>query len=174
MPQRPALMLPDVRATLDFGAALGACLPTPPPALFLFGGLGAGKTTLVRGLVESLPGGEDSEPASPSFNICNLYPTTPPCAHYDLYRLADAGADESSLEELAEHLALGRDLVVIEWPEYLPAALRGCDHLEISIVQAGEGREILLTSRGEQAKIAVHALASLGHFQMSWTDRTHG
>ena len=59
------------------------------------GELGAGKTTLVRGLVEALPGGQDAEVASPSFNLVNLYPTQPETAHVDLYRCEGAPLDDS-------------------------------------------------------------------------------
>ncbi len=61
-------------------------------ALYLRGTLGSGKTTLTRGLVAALPGGEDAEVASPSFTLCNIYPTRPALLHADLYRMGDNGA----------------------------------------------------------------------------------
>ena len=63
-------------------------------ALLLRGPLGSGKTTLTRALVEALPGGDQAEVASPSFTLCNYYPTTPPVMHCDLYRSPGSLPDE--------------------------------------------------------------------------------
>jgi len=89
---------------LALGAALGRVLSSLPPGLrgqdgglvplLLSGALGAGKTTLVRGLVSALPGAELAEVSSPSFNIVNIYPTTPQVAHFDLYRVVGSAPEE--------------------------------------------------------------------------------
>ena len=60
----------------------------------LSGELGAGKTTLVRGIARGL-GAKGEEVASPSFTIINEYPGSPPLYHIDFYRL-------ERLEELTE------------------------------------------------------------------------
>lgn len=104
----------------------------------LEGGLGAGKTTLARGILEAL--GLESEAPSPSFAIVQPYDipeVTLPVAHVDLYRLD--GPDET--EELALGEYLNDSLVVIEWPDRLgtalwPHALR----LVIDIVEDGARR----------------------------------
>lgn len=92
----------------------------------LEGGLGAGKTTLARGILEAL--GLEGEAPSPSFAIVQPYDVPDvrlPVAHVDLYRLDDP--------EEAEELALGDylmdSLLIIEWPDRLgdglwPHALR--------------------------------------------------
>ena len=54
--------------------------------LLMHGDLGSGKTTLTRALVARLPGGATAEVSSPSFTLCNHYPTRPPVVHCDLYR----------------------------------------------------------------------------------------
>lgn len=115
--------------TLAFGRELGQRLVSirPLPTILLFGDLGAGKTTMVRGLVGGLPGNEEAEVTSPSFNIVNHYPTTPPVAHVDLYRL-EHGSPGDELEEVLED---ERALVLVEWaerlgPEDIPA---GCVEL---------------------------------------------
>ncbi len=103
-------------------------------ALYLRGTLGSGKTTLTRGLVAALPGGEDAEVASPSFTLCNIYPTRPALLHADLYRLGDNGAE--ALGELPEDMEDSMDdgaLLVLEWPEYLAPALWEEDRLEIGL-----------------------------------------
>ena len=62
-----------------------------PVALLLRGPLGSGKTTLTAALTAALPGGDLAEVGSPSFTICNYYPTTPPVLHADLYRSPGSG-----------------------------------------------------------------------------------
>jgi len=86
----------------------------------LEGGLGAGKTTLARGLLEAL--GLEGEAPSPSFAIVQPYDVPEvrlPVAHVDLYRLdhaAEAG-------ELALGDYLMDSLLIIEWPDRLGDAL---------------------------------------------------
>ena len=89
--------------------------PILPTAIFLYGDLGSGKTTLVRALVSNLPGGEKAEVASPSFTLANEYPTSPLTVHADLYRLGHASYLP---EELDESLNSGAWLL-LEWPKYL-------------------------------------------------------
>lgn len=104
--------------TLAFGEKLGQALVcmADPPTVLLYGDLGAGKTTMVRGLVGGLPGSEEAEVTSPSFNIVNHYPTSPPVAHVDLYRLeSGTRLDDELLEVLEDPGAL----VLVEWAERL-------------------------------------------------------
>jgi tRNA threonylcarbamoyladenosine biosynthesis protein TsaE len=115
----------------------------------LEGALGAGKTTLVRGLVAALPGGEEAEVSSPSFNVLNLYPTTPPTAHFDLYRLENQPPDES----LLECIEAGAHLLLIEWPQYLPRRHWPASYLRLRWRPAGgqEPRTLELDSAGAYA-----------------------
>ncbi|HEX5536846.1 MAG TPA: tRNA (adenosine(37)-N6)-threonylcarbamoyltransferase complex ATPase subunit type 1 TsaE [Sphingobium sp.] len=101
------------------GAALAPCL-RPGDIVALRGGLGAGKTTLVRGMLRAL--GLEEEAPSPTFAIVQPYAppdVSLPLAHVDLYRLdmpeeaAELGLDEYLLD----------GALVIEWPERLGAAL---------------------------------------------------
>ncbi|MDO7835312.1 tRNA (adenosine(37)-N6)-threonylcarbamoyltransferase complex ATPase subunit type 1 TsaE [Sphingobium sp. HBC34] len=95
-------------------------------AIALEGGLGAGKTTLARGILEAL--GLAGEAPSPSFAIVQPYDVPEvrlPVAHVDLYRLD--GPEE--VEELALGDYLMDSLLIIEWPDRLgdrlwPHALR--------------------------------------------------
>lgn len=80
------------------------------PLWLLYGDLGAGKTTFVKGLGEAL-GLDASQIKSPTFTFVSEFE---PLVHYDLYRL-DA-LDDLTLELLREHLDSGKR-VVIEWPE---------------------------------------------------------
>lgn len=112
-------------------------------AVLLMGTLGAGKTTFVRHLVANLPDGENAEVSSPSFTLCNIYPTTPEVLHYDLYRLPPGGASEE-LEEALDALDIldsekniaasgktGSRLLLIEWAEHLQQNFVPANRLEI-------------------------------------------
>lgn len=151
--------LPDEAATLALGRALAHVLADSGTraALLLRGGLGSGKTTLVRGLAEALPGGEEAEVASPSFNIVNIYPTRPETCHVDLYRIA--GGDPS----VEEHLEAAADqdaIVAVEWAEYLPRALTPADRLEIEWLPAETGRRCRVSAFGPRGRAALLGLAA--------------
>ncbi len=151
------IFLPDADATRTLGRLLAHGLPSAPPypALLLEGDLGAGKTTLTRALVEALPGGDQAEPASPSFNIMNLYPTTPPVAHFDLYRLAGARLDDDAAEQLEDPAVLA----VVEWAQFLAPAERPADALTLRWQPAPTGRRLELTASGPAAHALLARLA---------------
>ena len=148
--------LRDADATLELGRVLGAALAQmiEPPALLLDGDLGAGKTTLTRGLVGSLPGADQAEVSSPSFNLVNLYPTRPPVAHFDLYRLEGLPADPEVLDRLD-----GKDsLNIVEWPRFLDQRHWPGERLEVSFQPAGSGRLVRLRACGNAAETLLAAL----------------
>jgi tRNA threonylcarbamoyladenosine biosynthesis protein TsaE len=130
--------------------ALGRCLATAflthgPSCLLLQGHLGSGKTTLTRCLVESLPGGGQAMVSSPSFNLVNIYPTSPEVAHIDLYRLENMVIDEDILDTIHGQ---GR-LIIVEWSEHLDPALRPGDHILGTLVHdAGGPRRIVFEPHG--------------------------
>lgn len=114
MPQRVlTLDLADEAATAALGARLGAAARAGD-VIALEGGLGAGKTTLARGLIRALLG-PDTEAPSPTFTLVQTYEGPRfPVWHFDLYRLNEPGeARELGLDEAVDGLAL------IEWPERL-------------------------------------------------------
>ena len=111
------IRLADAEATEAFGAMLAASLRLGD-VIALFGPLGAGKTTLARGLLRGL--GHDGDVASPTFPIVQAYAppdTRIPLWHVDLYRIEDP----SELEEIGLSEARCEAAMVIEWPERLPA-----------------------------------------------------
>ena len=125
--------LPDDAATAALGARIGAG-GRPGDVVALVGDLGAGKTTLARGLIRSLMGPETEAP-SPTFTLVQSY-AAPALTiwHFDLYRLKDAReARELGLEEAVDGLA------VIEWPERLGRDLPHA-RLEVRLSFAGDGR----------------------------------
>lgn len=128
------MKLNDEAATLAVGEML-ASLVRPGDVITLSGDLGAGKTTLVRGLLKAL--GHTGEVPSPSFAIVQPYEEIePPVWHADLYRLQDP----SELAELGLD-SLGDSVLIVEWPERTgqhdwPEALR----LALEITSPGRRR----------------------------------
>jgi tRNA threonylcarbamoyladenosine biosynthesis protein TsaE len=107
------ILLSDEAATERLGRALGARLRAGD-VVALSGTLGAGKTTLARGVLRGL--GFEGEVASPTFPIVQTYDTVPPLWHVDLYRIEQ----DDELEELGLGEARLDAAMLIEWPERLP------------------------------------------------------
>ncbi len=114
-------------STMSLGSTLTKKFPNLR-ILLLNGPLGAGKTTLVKGIAKSL---RIQEPiTSPTFPLSQHYPLgSPPLIHLDLYRIEEKNAaNEFFLQEEEESKAMGA-LMVVEWPDRLslplPDAWRG-------------------------------------------------
>jgi tRNA threonylcarbamoyladenosine biosynthesis protein TsaE len=121
--------------------------------VLLTGNLGAGKTTLAKGIVKGLGAAEPDEVSSPTFTLIHEYPLRDPKGsgertnvyHVDLYRL-DRSSEAATLgiEELLEKDAV----VLVEWGERFPA-LWPAERIEIRIEpRGGDQREITVTGRG--------------------------
>lgn len=128
--------------TAAFAAQLAATLK-PGDVIALDGELGAGKTTFVRALVESL-GGAANAVSSPTFMLLNIYSTPRmPVFHLDAYRLG--GADD--LEAIGfDELLSARGLVIVEWASRVSEALPA-SHVEIAIESIGETSRRFLVTR---------------------------
>ncbi len=115
------------------------------PALLFTGPLGAGKTTMIRGIVMALPGGQDAEVSSPSFNILNIYPTKPEAFHFDLFRLDGIGLDPESEDVLMD----GDKFILTEWSEFLPKGLCPENSIQVNLYIHGSGRiaELIIKDR---------------------------
>ena len=132
------LKLPDEAATLALGAALAAGA-LPGRVLHLRGDLGAGKTTVVRGLLRAL--GHEGRVKSPTYSLVEPYSVSRlHLYHFDFYRFKDR----------AEWLSSGfreyfnpESLCVVEWPERAGALLAPPD-LELSLEFDGEARRAAL------------------------------
>ena len=114
-------ILKTLEDTIAFGAKLMHIIPDLK-LLLLEGSLGAGKTSLVKGIAISL--GINEPITSPTFPLVQQYNSgKPPLVHLDLYRLEDhKSANELFIQEEEEAKAHGA-LVVVEWPERLKLPL---------------------------------------------------
>ena len=143
-----SISLPTLEHTQTFGLHLAqAIISYPVEAIYLYGPLGSGKTTLTQALVRALPGSDNAEVASPSFTIFHEYPTHPKVVHCDLYRCQAAVPDE--LLELFED---GAHLAIVEWPEFLPTYYHAREYLDISINACEKNRVLTIKPFGINAK----------------------
>lgn len=149
--------LADPTATTALGAEI-ALFVKPGDIIALSGDLGAGKTTLARGLIRALMQDPGLEVPSPTFALVQSYDTARmPVLHADLYRLADPdGTDELGLDEVA-----GDGLLIVEWPEL--GALRMLDgpRLDIALGMGADGHRATLSGTrdwpGRLARMAATA-----------------
>ncbi len=109
----------------------------------LKGELGAGKTTLARGILAAL--GHEGEVPSPTFTLLEIYDAlNPPVVHADFYRLEHPSeAEELGLEDYRE----GRVLIA-EWPAKAGGFAREKRCLAITLENAGDGR-VAIVEPGE-------------------------
>jgi tRNA threonylcarbamoyladenosine biosynthesis protein TsaE len=148
------LQLPDEAATLALGAALAAALE-PGLSIHLRGELGAGKTTLVRGVLRAL--GHPGPVKSPTYTLVELYEVSRLVLHhFDFYRFhdprewSDAGFRESFN---------GRNVSLIEWPEKAGGLLPPAD-VEIHLASSGDARSASLRARSEPGRRCLVRLAA--------------
>jgi tRNA threonylcarbamoyl adenosine modification protein YjeE len=148
------MILGDAAATRAVGERL-AGLIRGGDAIALVGDLGAGKTTLVAGLVAGLGGGEA---ASPTFSLVNEYPGGRLIVwHVDLYRIERA----AELPELGLDDAIGdpRGICVVEWADRF--AVLPSDHLRIELAHCPGGRSLAATGTGSRGReLAAELVAS--------------
>lgn len=135
--------------TKEFGARLGRKLRVGDVVL-LSGDLGAGKTTLVQGLVKAL--GVTDGALSPTFVIAQTYYAKFPIHHLDFYRLTVKEIVAIGVQDyLVGAGEIPKGLVLIEWPERAKG-MWPKERLEISIRinPRSENREIVITPHGER------------------------
>lgn len=138
--------------TETLGERIGRALE-PETVVALFGGLGAGKTTLTKGIARGLDVPDLVH--SPTFTLIHEHKGRVWVYHFDLYRLDDP----SQLLDLDyEDYVYGPGVTIIEWAEragnLLPA-----DRLEVRITGEGDERTLELTATGPRAESALDKLA---------------
>ncbi len=125
--------LPDPQSTEDLGLDLASRVRAGD-VIALYGDLGAGKTSLARGIIRGL--GHDGEVASPTFPIVQVYQppdTRLPVWHVDLYRIEH----EEEFEELGLDEAVLDSVLLIEWPERLPVLWPNALKLRLDPAEGG-------------------------------------
>ncbi len=130
--------------TIAFGAQLAAEL-VPPQIVLLQGDLGAGKTTLVKGIAEGFGAARAEDVTSPTFTLIHEYHgRAATLYHIDLYRIDT----ERELETLGLDDLLAPDcILLIEWGEKFPRFQRD-QNVEIALERVGESeRRIQVTRR---------------------------
>jgi tRNA threonylcarbamoyladenosine biosynthesis protein TsaE len=140
--------------TVGLGRALAALL-LPGMVVFLHGDLGAGKTTLARGVARGL--GHGGAVKSPTYTLVEPYSgLSPPLYHFDLYRLGDP--EELEFMGIRDYFTEA-SITLVEWPErggrFLPAP-----DLEITIALEGQGRAVRISASSDRGQRCLQALAS--------------
>jgi len=125
--------------TIAFGRTLAELL-APPKLVLLRGDLGAGKTTLVKGIAAAFRAADEEDVTSPTFTLIHEY-RGPKASlyHIDLYRIdTPRELDTLALDDLRSE----NSILLIEWGEKFPRFVRERD-IEISLGREGEnGRRI--------------------------------
>lgn len=137
-----------------FGGRLGALLKGGE-VLSLSGDVGAGKTTLTKAIAKGM--GIEETISSPSYVISSIYESSSGLrlAHYDFYRLDEAGILEYDLEEV---MANDQTITILEWADIV-AGILPSDHIHIRIEPVGEdARRLVVSAGGVKSKAIVEQL----------------
>ncbi|AWC21443.1 ADP-binding protein [Aminobacter sp. MSH1] len=145
--------LPDEAATTRLGEDLAMAVK-PGDVLLLDGDLGAGKSTLARGLIRALAGDPWHEVPSPTFTLVQSYDTPVPVHHFDLYRLSSS----EELQELGFDEAVASGVALVEWPERAADAMPAAS-LRLAIEHEGDGRCIIISGDGPAFDRVARSLA---------------
>ncbi len=156
--------LRDESATERFGALIGrAC--SDGGRVYLDGDLGAGKTTLTRGLVREL--GHEGAVKSPTYTLVEPYMMlTPPVYHFDLYRLGDP--EELEFMGIRDYFEHNGALTIVEWPQRGAGVLPEPD-FRIRLEPLEQGRQARLEVFTERGTRMVDSVVSLSEMN---EDRT--
>ena len=130
--------------TIAFGRTLAGLL-APPKLVLLRGDLGAGKTTLVKGIAAAFEAAAEEDVTSPTFTLVHEYRgARATIYHIDLYRIdTQRELDTLALDDLRSE----NSILLVEWGEKFPGFVREQD-VEIVLDRKGESeRKITLTGR---------------------------
>ncbi|OHB92904.1 MAG: tRNA (adenosine(37)-N6)-threonylcarbamoyltransferase complex ATPase subunit type 1 TsaE [Planctomycetes bacterium RIFCSPHIGHO2_12_42_15] len=105
--------------TIKFGERLGRLL-APGHVIALLGELGAGKTTMVKGIVQGLGVTDRRTVKSPTFALVHRYEGRIPVYHFDAYRLENA---QEMLDIGSDEMIYGKGVSIIEWADRVPGCL---------------------------------------------------
>lgn len=151
--QQSALHLPNEATTIAFATRFAHTLK-PGLVIYLRGDLGAGKTTLVRALLQAL--GYTGRVKSPTYTLVEQYTVAGlNLRHFDLYRFRDADEWESAgfRDEFD-----GRNVCLVEWPEQASGLLPLADiSLTFNILQ--DERELSIHAYTDAGQTCLNALS---------------
>jgi tRNA threonylcarbamoyladenosine biosynthesis protein TsaE len=156
------LDLLDEAATLQFGAVLAKAM-RPNLTLYLHGDLGAGKTTLVRGLLHAL--GHEGKVKSPTYTLVESYETRSnnhfklDLYHFDLYRFNDE--DEWESAGFRDYFN-AESVCIIEWPEKAQNVLPTPDidiTFDVKILGQSLGRRITISAHSILGKQCLQVIS---------------
>ncbi|HRQ65380.1 MAG TPA: tRNA (adenosine(37)-N6)-threonylcarbamoyltransferase complex ATPase subunit type 1 TsaE [Xanthomonadaceae bacterium] len=140
------LTLADEAATLALGHRLAPALD-PPQVVYLKGDLGAGKTTLARGILRAL--GHAGPVKSPTYTLVESYDLERLTVHHlDLYRLGDPSELEAlGIRDLLDPTAL----LLVEWPERGEGWLPPAD-VEVQLSHVAKGRSARIRAHSPRGR----------------------
>ena len=145
---------------LALGQRLGEIL-FDGAVLGLSGPLGAGKTTLARGIAEGLGVDDGYVVSSPTYTIMQSYPCSERELHHlDLYRISSP--DDLDSTGYRDHVG-GNAVLIVEWPEREPSVLT-LENLIVNIDYREEGRDVTLLPTGDlYEKLVEQLIVGIGN-----------
>lgn len=145
--------LPGESDTLHLGESLAPSL-TPGTVVFLSGELGAGKTTLTRGVLRAL--GVIGRVKSPTYSLVELYTVSSlNLYHFDFYRFSESSEwSDAGFRDLFG----GDNVCLVEWPEKAAGQLPPPD-LWIRLQSDGDGRRASIEAHSEVGRACLSALS---------------
>jgi len=150
------LLLDTPEEMLALGQRLGAII-FDGAVIGLSGPLGAGKTTLARGIADGMRIDNVYVVSSPTYTIMQSYPCLERELHHlDLYRITSP--DDLDSTGYRDHIG-GNAVLIVEWPEREPSVLT-TEHLIVNIDYREKGREVTLLPAGDSYEKLVEQLVS--------------
>jgi len=147
-------LLEDEQATVAMGGVLAKSI-TQGAVIYLFGDLGAGKTTFTRGVVQGF--GHKGKVKSPTYTLVEPYELdNQSIYHFDLYRLADP--EELEFMGIRDYFN-DKSICMIEWPEKGAEFLAAAD-LELTLEYVAQKRKVSIMGKTQKGEEIVDRLSN--------------